>query len=409
VRRAPLQVDVRLRTKAEGFRWFCVHGQAIWNEAGQPVRVAGSILDITERHDAAQALRLSEERLRLALDGAGRALFDWNVETDEIFMSDYWAQLIGAPPAPMLTNTQALGDLIHPKDTPLQQRRLLEAIKGVRPRYEVEFRVLHKDGSWRWVQIEGVVVQRNDVGKALRLIGTIADVSERKEDERIKSEFISMVSHELRTPLTSIHGALGVAASGAAGELDAEMRGLLGIAHKNSQRLLRLANDILDIDRMEAGRLEFRMERHALPGLVAQAVSEVRPYADTLKVDIQREVAEALYVNVDEGRFIQVMTNLLANAAKFSPAGSIIQVAVARGGLNARVTVTDRGGGISEDFRRQLFQKFSQSRTKRARVLGGAGLGLNIVRTLTEAMGGQAGYYPASSGGSVFYIDLPEG
>ncbi len=408
-RRVPLRVDVRLRTKSAGFRWFRVHGQAIWDEAGMPLRVAGSILDITERREAAQALRLSEERLRLARDGAGRALFDWNVDTDEIFMSDYWAHIIGAPSAPTLTTSQALADLIHPKDTQLQQRRLRDAIKGVRARYEVECRVLRKDGSWRWVQIEGVAVLRNDTGKAMRLIGTIADVSERKEDERIKSEFISMVSHELRTPLTSIHGALAVAAGGAAGEIDAELRGLLGIAHQNSQRLLRLANDILDIDRMEAGRLEFRMERFALPGLVAQAASEVRPYADTLKVDIEMEVAEPLYVNVDEGRFIQVMTNLLANAVKFSTAGSIIHVAVARAGLNARVTVTDQGGGISEDFRRQLFQKFSQSRTAQARVLGGAGLGLSIVRTLTEAMGGQAGYYPASGGGSAFYVDLPEG
>ena len=217
-----------------------------------------------------------------------------------------------------------------------------------------------------------------------------------------------MVSHELRTPLTSIHGALSMAAAGVVGDFDPDARTMLGIAHQNSLRLLRLANDILDIDRMEAGRLEFNMARHALAPLVEQAVSEVKPYADTLKVSFEFDAAQPLHVNVDEGRFIQALTNLLANAVKFSPAGSTVNVSVMLVENIARVTVTDNGSGVSEDFRGQLFQKFSQASDPQARVLGGAGLGLNIVRALTEAMYGRAGYYPVSGGGSAFYIEFPE-
>lgn len=405
--RERLEVDVRLRTRNEGFRWFRVHGQAIWNDAGHATRIGGSIQDITQRRESEQALRLSEERLKLALEGAGRALFDWNIETDEIYMSEYWAHIIGLPSAPMVTNTRVLADLIHPADAPLQQRRILDAIKGLQPRYEVECRVRRKDGSWRWVHVEGKVVERDEAGRALRLNGTIGDITERKGVERAKSEFIAMVSHELRTPLTSIHGALSVVSAGLAGDFDPEARAMLGVAHQNSQRLLRLAGDILDVDRAEAGRLEFNMTRHALAPLVEQAVSEVKPYADTLQVAYVLEAGQPLHVIVDEGRFIQALTNLLANAAKFSPAGSTVNVSVMRVGDAVRVTVTDNGGGVSKDFRRQLFQKFSQSPDSQARILGGAGLGLNIVRALTEAMNGRAGYYPASGGGSAFYIEFP--
>jgi signal transduction histidine kinase len=307
----------------------------------------------------------------------------------------------------MLTNTQVLADLIHPQDAPRQRELIMDTIKGQRSRYVVECRVLRKDGSWRWVQVEGQVVERRDGGRAQRLIGTIGDITERKEVEHAKSEFIAMVSHELRTPLTSIHGALSMAATGLAGDFDPEARAMLGIAHQNSQRLLRLANDILDIDRMEAGRMEFKMVRHELAPLAEQAVNEVRPYAETLDVGIELNVAEPLYVNVDEGRFVQVLTNLLANAAKFSPAGINIRVNVNRVDAAARVTVTDEGSGVAEDFRRQLFQKFAHSDATQARVLGGAGLGLNISRALTEAMGGRVGYYPAEGGGSAFYVELP--
>ncbi|MBI4183288.1 MAG: PAS domain S-box protein [Proteobacteria bacterium] len=244
--------------------------------------------------------------------------------------------------------------------------------------------------------------------EGLRLIATCRDITERKRMEMMKSEFISMVSHELRTPLTSIQGALGLLAGGVAGELPRSAADLIGIAANSSGRLVRLINDILDIEKIEAGKMKFEIEPVSLGELIARALGENAGYAEQLgvRIEVAGVVPEAR-VNVDRDRFAQVMANLLSNAAKFSPRGGAVTVTAAREGSNLRISVGDQGPGIPEEFRPLVFQKFAQADSSDSREKGGTGLGLAICKAIVERLGGTIGFDTRVGAGTTFHFTLP--
>lgn len=232
--------------------------------------------------------------------------------------------------------------------------------------------------------------------------------SERKRLEWLKDEFISSVSHELRTPLTSISGSLGLLMSKAVGTLpDAAMR-LLAIAHANSQRLIRLVNDILDIQKMESGSVVFNYKRVAVRSLVEEAIEANRGFAEGHGVRIRLEDASAVGdVRADPDRLVQAVTNLLSNAVKFSPANCEVTIAIEKSNDTVRICVRDHGPGIPVDFKPHVFQRFAQAETTSERKTGGTGLGLNITKQIVDRLGGQVGFADAPGGGTVFHIELP--
>jgi PAS domain S-box-containing protein len=237
---------------------------------------------------------------------------------------------------------------------------------------------------------------------------TVRDIAARRAVERAKDEFVSTVSHELRTPLTSISGSLGLLAGGAAGPLPEKARHLVEIARKNSERLVRLINDILDIEKIESGRIEFRYQAVDLVRLVEQAVEQDRPFADRLGISLEaKSEVETMEVVVDPARIGQVLSNLLSNAAKFSPAGAAVVVSVERRGAAARVSVTDRGPGIPVEFRQRVFDRFAQADGSDTRKVGGTGLGLSIARGIAERHGGGLGFETEMGVGTTFHLDLP--
>ncbi|HUD89283.1 MAG TPA: ATP-binding protein, partial [Xanthobacteraceae bacterium] len=214
--------------------------------------------------------------------------------------------------------------------------------------------------------------------------------TERKRLERLKDEFVSTVSHELRTPLTSISGSLGLLMGNAAGTMPDSVRRLVAIANTNSQRLVRLINDILDIEKMEAGRVVFNFSRVEVRPLVAQAIEANRGFAEGYGVRVRLEdarAAGAADVRADPDRLLQVVTNLLSNAIKFSPARDEVVVAVEKGTDMVRLTVRDRGPGIPVDFKPLIFEKFAQADAGDARQKGGTGLGLSIVKQIVDRLG----------------------
>ncbi|WP_448207143.1 GAF domain-containing sensor histidine kinase [Azospirillum sp. sgz302134] len=241
-----------------------------------------------------------------------------------------------------------------------------------------------------------------------RHVVTYADITQRKRMERMKDEFLSTVSHELRTPLTSIAGALGLLGAGAGGALDDKARHLIAIAHKNAERLIRLINDLLDIGKMDAGKVEFRMQRLALGPFLRQAVEQHRPYAARFGVSLDLPPVPDLAVMADPDRLLQAVGNLLSNAIKFSPQGQTVAVAAAlRDDGFARITVTDRGEGIPEAFRGRIFERFAQADGSARRRHEGSGLGLSITRSIVERHGGRVGFTTESGRGTTFHIDLP--
>ncbi len=247
-----------------------------------------------------------------------------------------------------------------------------------------------------------------DAHDGLYVLSVIVDITEPKRMERVKDEFVSTVSHELRTPLTSISGSLGLLLGGAAGTLPEGAVRLLSIAHSNSKRLVRLINDILDIEKIESGQVIFNFKRVDVLALVEQVIEANRAYADGFGVRVRLDPA-SLHGNVpaDPDRLAQVITNLLSNAIKFSPQGGEVIIATElRAGL-MRISIRDHGSGIPAEFKPRVFEKFAQADATDARQKGGTGLGLSIVREIVVRLGGEVSFADADGGGTAFNVDLP--
>lgn len=247
-------------------------------------------------------------------------------------------------------------------------------------------------------------------GRPAFVLGISDDITERKRAENIKNEFISVVSHELRTPLTSILGALEILEIGAAGPLPDKAGKFVRIAGDNSKRLLRLINDMLDIDKIESGVFRLEMRNVDLAEIVRAAVEANAEYAARLGVRFEfaaHAVQSPLMVRGDPDRLMQVMANLLSNAAKFSPEGGRVEVSLEPLHGNARVSVGNGGPGVPEAFRKSIFNKFSQADSSSTRNRQGSGLGLAVVKSLIDKMGGSVGFVSEPDVWTVFYFELP--
>jgi signal transduction histidine kinase len=240
------------------------------------------------------------------------------------------------------------------------------------------------------------------------LLRALRHAGERKRLERLKDEFVSTVSHELRTPLTSITGSLGLLMGKAAGILPPSAERLLEIAHTNSVRLVRLVNDILDIEKLESGRAVFDLKRVDVKSLVAQMVEDVRQMAEGHQVKIRIEAAAAIdEVRADTDRLGQVIINLLSNAVKFSAPNDEVVITIENGVDLVRVSVRDHGPGISDEFKPHVFERFAQADATDARRKGGTGLGLSIVKEIVDRLSGEVGFGDAPGGGTIFHVELP--
>lgn len=240
-----------------------------------------------------------------------------------------------------------------------------------------------------WVELECAVVQ-----------ATLAA----QDAERTKKDFVAMVSHELRTPLTSVRGSLELLASGRFGELSGQAERLVGIAVTSTDRLVRLADDVLDLSRLRSGRLRLRVGEVDLAEVVDHALHAVADAAGRAGVPVASGCG-AVAVRGDADRLVQVVTNLLANAVKASPPGAPVEVGCERGGLTARLRVVDHGPGVPPDQVERIFEPFAQVESGTGRA--GAGLGLAITRGIVEAHGGEVGVAPTPGGGSTFAVSLP--
>lgn len=226
---------------------------------------------------------------------------------------------------------------------------------------------------------------------------------------KAKTEFVSTMSHELRTPLTSIKGSVDLASSGKLGPVPDKIGFVLEVAQRNCDRLLTLINEILDLQRVEAGKMKFSFETADLVQLVAATISENRPYAENLGVSIKAHLPKrSISVNVDTARLQQVFSNILSNAAKFSPPDSDVLVSVKDGDSSVRVLFRDHGIGLSEEDRETVFDHFSQIDSSDTRKIGGTGLGMNISMRIMEALGGTINYEKNSGPGTTFIVELPK-
>jgi len=234
------------------------------------------------------------------------------------------------------------------------------------------------------------------------------DISERRQVEEMKNEFIATVSHELRTPMTSIRASLSMLVEGGAGELPPDVQHLVNIAYQSSERLVRLVNDILDIEKIEAGKMEFRSDELEIAPLLDEAIDAVRGSAAQRPVALERAGSgRGLRVRGDHDRLVQLLVNLLSNAIKYSPQYNSVTLACSEIAAGIRLSVSDNGPGIPEEFQARVFAKFAQADSSDSRLKGGTGLGLAICRAIAEQHGGIIGFDTEEGRGTTFHVTLP--
>lgn len=223
----------------------------------------------------------------------------------------------------------------------------------------------------------------------------------------LKNDFISMVSHEIRTPLTSMTGSLGMVMDGTTGPIPKDAKEMIEIAQRNCDRLGRLVNDLLDLEKMDMGRVDFQMESIELNTLLRQAVEEHQAFGAKKNVSYRlQNPNEIMFSQIDSDRFRQVLDNLFSNAVKYSPPHQVVEVLLERRSETARIQVIDKGAGIPIEFQPYVFDKFSQFSSSGS-AKEGSGLGLAIAKQFTEAMGCEIGFRSQPGSGTTFFLDLP--
>jgi signal transduction histidine kinase len=264
---------------------------------------------------------------------------------------------------------------------------------------------IRKDGSV--FPLEVTVSEMWVEGQRL-FCGVMRDITERKKLDKMKQEFVSTVSHELRTPLTSIRGSLGLLTSGKMGDFQEKTKNLISIAANNSERLLLLINDLLDMEKLASGKMEFKFQDLEVTKFLHDAVEANQGYGQQHNVKFVIAASDTkLFVYADRNRMMQVLSNLLSNAAKFSPDGASVETAVNIHNGRIRISVADKGRGIPSEFESRIFERFTQVDSSSTRKVGGTGLGLNIAKAIVENHKGNIGFMANPEGGTIFYVDLP--
>ena len=406
--RTPYGVDCRYLHADGTVAWTRINGAPI-HDGGNLLGFVHVVEDVSAQRCAGETLRRSQERLQLALEGSGDVLLDWDLRSGEVYLSEQWGQLVDGPRGAAVTTVRDLLELVHPREQPLVQQALDETLSGERPFLRVQYRVRTQTGEWKWVETHARVMERGDDGMPLRITGISADVTDRKNLEVRQAEFMATVSHELRTPLASVLGALEILREDYLAELPRDARRFIEMALRNGNQLAGLIQSVLDLERIETGVHGFDFAAVCVKELLGRAVQINEAFALKLAVRLEMETEDVgdCYVWTDMVRTLQVLTNLISNAVKFSPAGERVTLGCIAAADRVRLFVEDRGPGIPEDSRDCIFQRFGQASNQEHSRVPGSGLGLSICKALVARMGGDIGLRSEVGRGSVFWVELP--
>jgi PAS domain S-box-containing protein len=360
---------------------------AVFNEMTRRLRETTVSRDAVDRVLATMGECLIVIGADGAIDRVNKAVCDTVGLTEEELVGRPCDEVIGAP-----AGCRSLTDAVDPQG----------------PVHGLEVELVANDGSTIPMMVS-IAPMASPLDSSPAFVVVASNLTERIRIERQKDDFVAMVHHEVRGPLTAVRGALGLIAGGLAGQLDDRARELVEMALRNSERMERLVNDLLTARKLDAGKMDFRMQDVDLMPLVEQAVEVTSTYGarHEVKIFLDRRV-DGARVWVDPDRLIQVLVNVLSNAVRFSPRGETVTVSVARRGGRLRVAVTDRGPGIPEEFRDKVFDKFTRAGDEGWRHKSGTGLGMTISKAIMEELGGGITFESEVESGTTFFVDLPE-
>jgi PAS domain S-box-containing protein len=364
--------------------------------------------DLEQRvEERTRSLRQATQQSQLVVTSVGDGIYGVDAAGLVTFANPAALEVLGYAEADLIG--REAHSTFHPKREdgtpyPIESCYVTEAIIDHKVTSAEEDSYLRPDG--RLVPVEVTATPLIDDGRAIGAVVVFRDVTQRREVDRMKSEFISIVSHELRTPVTAIHGALGLLAGGAVGELTPTAHRMIDIALVSSDRLGRLINDILDVERIGSGMMSMVLDRHDCRPLIESAVSQVQVLAQEAGVRVSIGSVEG-QVFADADRVVQTLLNLLGNAIKFSHSGGYVSVSSKSKDGYVHFTIRDDGRGIPEDKLDAVFSRFHQVDSSDAREKGGFGLGLSISRSIVERLGGRIWAENNVGAGATFSFTLP--
>lgn len=417
--------------------------------------------------EANDAVRSAEETLRLAVDATCDGIFDWYPKTGEVLWTPRSYTMLGYEPDEIPVDFHAWSDLVHPEDRERVVAEELDAIRSGDGRFAVEYRLRRQDGSWMWTQSRGKVARRDSEGDPERVMGVNADITDRKLAElelaqyrdhleqlveqrtreladanveldmsnealqsaneeleqalddlthvnrelaratEAKSRFLASMSHELRTPMNSIIGFSGLLYNGKVGPLTEEQRFQIGMVYKSGKQLLALISDVLDLAKVEAGKIEPHLATFDPGAVVADVAQTIQPLAEEKHLELRVEAPEtSIELVSDEARLRQILVNLAGNAVKFTESGSVV-LRYAHADGRATFSVCDTGPGIDDDELPHVFESFRQGERSETAQVKGTGLGLAISRDFARLLGGGIDVTTEVGKGSVFTLWLP--
>ncbi len=375
------------------------------DDEGNAVRLLGTMIDITPLETALELAKARKAGLEMLIANAPVAMAVLALDGTFLLLNDACYPLLGHPRGKLekqkfwrLLNTQMLKELKAEVDG---------LIQGKIDTCKIEQRYIKPDGDAVDIVIRVSLIRR-DEAEETRLIVQMVDITENKRLDALKDDFVATVSHELRTPLASVYGALALLAGSLGEDTSEQARKLLSMAQRNSTRLIEVVDDLLDFQKLTTGHFSIEMTRVDIGELIRQVSADNEIFAKKFDVSLSLEIPDKkVFVKADALRLKQVITNLLSNAAKFSPSGGTVIVRLKSTGLDCSVCVSDNGRGISSEFGERIFRPFSQQSEHLTRDREGSGLGLAISKGLVERMSGEIGYASEPNVETTFWIRLP--
>ena len=419
----PFDVDLQLETAKGNTIWVKTIGK-VQAQGSKWVRVYGTFQDISEQVQNQETIRLYDERWKFALEGSGDGIWDWDIHKNTVFTSEQWKIMLGYKGAEVGNDaTVEWVDRLHPEDKERTFYELNRCLKGEIPFFSVEYRFRCKDGSYKWILDRGKVIGCDENGKALRVVGTHADISEQKRIEaeilkakeiavnasKSKSEFLANMSHEIRTPL---NGVIGFSDLLMKSQLDSTQQIYMSNVYRSATALLDIINDILDFSKIEAGLLELSIDKTHLGDLASESTQIISYQTQSKKLALKTTLAPDVncLAMSDTLRLRQILINLLGNAVKFTEAGEI-ELKIESLSTDAksslyRFSVRDTGIGIDPKSQQKIFEAFAQEDSSTTRKYGGTGLGLSISNKLLALMNSRLQLTSKPGFGSTFFFEL---